>query len=162
MLMEYLGSRSSACSQAWATRRHIAQVWKPSVIELAATPLEWRGKNWGNSFGEMFLKDMSWHLSAGRSQVRTLLHGGWIPPHSAVCKELFSSPGIICGSVRWDINSFWHGGETWQHLKGLICHSLSWEEKKNVLPPRSLALSHPGLGYCASFSRSCEIRSRWR
>lgn len=87
-------------------------------------------KNWENSCGEMFLKDTCWHLSAGCSQVHRLLQRGWIAPHSAVCKELFSSPGIICGSVWWGIYSFWHGGEKWEHLKGLICHSLSWEGKK--------------------------------
>lgn len=108
-------------------------------------------KNCTNGCGEMLLADLCWHLSAGCSRVHRLLHRGWIPPHTAVCKELFPSPGIICGSVRWDIYSFWHGREKWEHLKGLICHSLSWEEEKNVLPPRSLALRHPGLGYCASF-----------
>lgn len=113
-------------------------------------------KNCTNGCGEMLLADLCWHLSAGCSQVHRLLHRGWIPPHTAVCKELFPSPGIICGSVWWDIYSFWHGREKWEHLKGLICHSLSWEGEKNVLPPRSLALRHPGLGYCASFSCSRE------
>lgn len=103
-------------------------------------------KNWENSCGEMFLEDMCWHLSVGCSQVRRLLQGGWIPPHSdsAVCKELFSSPGIICGSVWWDINSFWRGGEKWEHLKGLICHSLSWEGKKKCITTEVTDLEAPG------------------
>lgn len=103
-------------------------------------------KNCENSCGEMFLKDMCWHLSAGHSQVRRLLQRSWIPPHSAVCKELFSSPGIICGSLRWDINSFWHVEEKWEHLKGLICHSLSWEGKKKMYYHWGHGLEAPGPG----------------
>lgn len=87
-------------------------------------------KNCENGCGEMLLTDMCWHLSTGCSQVHRLLHRGCIPPHSAVCKELLPTPGIICGSIWWDIYSFWHSGEKWEHLKGLICHSLSWEGKK--------------------------------
>lgn len=159
MLIEYFGSTSSAGSQARATRRRIAQVWKPSVIELAATRLERRWKNWENSCGEMFLKDTCWHLSAGCSQVHRLLQRGWIPPHSAVCKELFSSPGIICGSTWWGIYSFWHGGEKWEHLKGLICHSLSWEGKKMYYHRGHWPWS---LGYCAPLSCNSAVHSKSR
>lgn len=103
-------------------------------------------RNCENSCGETFLKYMCWHLSAGRSQVRRLLQRGWIPPHSAVCKELVSSPGIICGGVRRDINSFWHAGEKWEHLKGLLCHSLSSEGKKTKCCHGGHGLGAPGPG----------------
>lgn len=158
MLIEYLGCRSSACSRAWATRRHGARVWKPSVIELAAAPLEWRWKTVRIAVEKRFSKICAGTWAQGAVRLAGSSRGGWSPPHSAVCKELFSSPGIICGSARWDINSFWHGGEEWEHLKGLICHSLSWEGKKNVLPPRSPALRRPGVRLlCIIFMLRCEM-----
>lgn len=103
-------------------------------------------KNCTNGCGEMLLADLCWHLSAGCSRVHRLLHRGWIPPHTAVCKELFPSLGIICGSVRWDIYSFWHGREKWEHLKGLICHSLSWEGEKKCITTQVTGLEAPGPG----------------
>lgn len=86
MLIEHLGSTSSS---VLAMSRHIAQVWKPSVIDLAATPLEWRRRTAREAVEKCFSKICSGTWVRGRSQVRRLLQRGWMPPHSAVCKAVF-------------------------------------------------------------------------
>lgn len=77
----------------------------------------------------------------------------WIPhAQLSMLSRFFPSPGVICGTSWWDINSFWRGKKIGT-FKGPLFVIL-FSPQTNLLQWRWLAFRHPAQGYAVYFSWS--------